>query len=87
MFCLVFRKMAFYLLTKLYIFEPCSNVASFRRLDLGFDKFRGKPNMGRNFLESFKVSLAFPEKWFYIRWPNLVSQSHVPIFSHSEDSM
>ena len=36
-------------------------------------KFIGNSNIGRKVLEYFKVCLAFPEKWFCIRQPNLVS--------------
>ena len=74
-FALFSRKIGFILLTKLYLFEPCTNIRSLQRLDLGFwqtlKKFVGNSNMERNFFESFKVSLVYPQKLFCIRWPNL----------------
>ena len=36
-------------------------------------------------MESFKVYLAFPEKWFCIRRPNLALLSLERIFNHSDD--
>ena len=35
-FALFSRKIGFILLTKLYLFEPCTNIRSLQRLDLGF---------------------------------------------------
>ena len=61
-FCLVFRKMALYLLTKLFIFEPCTNTRSLLRLVLGFEQFRGNSNMGRKVLQLFQGEPRFPRK-------------------------
>ena len=35
------------------------------------NKFIENLNVARNFLQSFNVCLAFPEKWFGIRQQNL----------------
>ena len=51
------------------------------------NKFAGNSNIGRNFLEYFKVCFAFPEKWFCICQGNLAFSSLEPIFNHSEDSI
>ena len=41
--------------------------SSIQALDSLQKTFMGNSNIGRSFLESFKVSLAFPPKWFCIR--------------------
>ena len=51
------------------------------------NNFIGNSDTGRTFLEIFKNCLAFPEKWFCIRLPNLVLGSVEPIFHGWEDSI
>ena len=51
------------------------------------NKFIGNSSIGRNFLKSSKVCLAFQEKWFCIRQPNLAFSSLEPIFHGPEDSI
>ena len=69
------RKMVLYLWTKFVIIKPWSIIQSLGRFHFGLwqtsNKFIGNSSIGRNFLESSKVCLAFPEKWFCICRSNL----------------
>ena len=71
------------------IIEPIFNhsedsIEAYGRLQ---NKFIGNSSIGRNFLKSSKVCLAFQEKWFCIRQPNLAFSSLEPIFYGPEISI
>ena len=88
---LLLKKLILCLLTIYSILKPWNKIPWLRRFDLAFDrlknKFIGNSDLGRTISESFKVYLAFPEKWFCICPPNLVLWSLKPIFLGSEDSI
>ena len=69
------RKMVLYSSTNFCILKPWAIISNLIRFDLGFwglqNHFIGNSNIGRRFWKSFNVCLAFPEKWFCIRQPNL----------------
>ena len=69
------RKMILYSSTKFGILKPWTNISWPRRFDLGIwqtsKQIYRKLQLGRKFLESLKLCLAFPEKWFWIHRPNV----------------
>ena len=94
------RKMILYLLTKFGIRKPWTNIQSVEDSIQLFDRlqnnFMGNSNIGRKFLEGFKVCLAFPENWFWVLfrekwlcicWGSFVFWSTAPILNCSEDSI
>ena len=68
--CLVFPEKLFCICWRISIFEPFVNIQLPKRFDLGFleilkQAYRNS-NIGKKYLESFKVCLIFPEKRFCI---------------------
>ena len=80
------RKMVLCLWSKFSILKHCTNIQSFRRLELHFwqtsKQIYGNFNIKKNFFQSFKVCLAASKRWFSIFQGNFTFLSFVPIFSH-----
>ena len=60
---------------------------SIQAFDTLQNNFIGNSHIQRRFFESFNSWLAFPKKWFCIRWLNLALKSIEPIFYGSEGSI
>ena len=85
------KKLVLYSSTKFGILKIWTNIPFLKRFELGFNKlqnkFIGNSRIARKFLESFKICLGFPGKWFCIRQPNLAFSRLEPIFRSSKDSI
>ena len=68
-------KMVLYSSTNFRILKPWAIISNLIRFDLGFwqasKQIYRKFEYRKRFWKSFNVCLAFPEKWFCIRQPNL----------------